>query len=72
MSAVLGPGEGNQMSVLGGDLSIKAGAEDTGGAFSVMEYSAGPGFGGTPPNVHQRMVEALYVLEGQLRVTMGE
>ena len=72
MSAVLGPGEGKQMSVMGNDLCVKAGANDTGGAFSVMEYSAGAGFGGPPPHVHQRMVEAFYVLEGELNVTVGK
>ena len=69
---VLGPGEGRVISVLGNEISLKVVNEDTGGAFGIMEYTAGAGFSGPPPHVHKKMIEVFYVLEGELTIHMGE
>ena len=71
-SIVLQPGEGEMMSVVGNELTLKAVSEDTGDAFSIMEYTAGPGFGGPPLHVHRKMIETFYVLEGELTLRVGE
>ena len=68
----LGPGEGEQVSVLGNELIFKAVSKDTGGALVFMEYTAAPGFGGPPPHVHRKTIEAFYVLEGDLTVRVGD
>ena len=45
---VLGPGEGESMTIFGNDLTIKAG-----GDFCLIDYTAVPGFpGGDAETVH--------------------
>lgn len=55
----------------GGLMTIKARAEDTGGALGLVEGSFYEGFG-PPLHVHSREDEALYVLEGQIRFRRGD
>ena len=71
-STVLGPGEGESMTVFGNDLTIKAGAAETGGAFSLVDYTAAPGFPGPPPHVHHETADMFFVLEGELTLRLGE
>jgi quercetin dioxygenase-like cupin family protein len=52
-------------------MTIKARAEDTGGALGLVEGSFYRGFG-PPLHVHSREDEALYVLEGQIRFRQGD
>jgi mannose-6-phosphate isomerase-like protein (cupin superfamily) len=68
---VLGPGEGEALSVAGNEIAFKAGTADTGGAFGLLEYTAAPGFPGPPAHVHREMVEAFYVLKGELAMRLG-
>lgn len=49
---------------------IKAGAEQTGGVLSVVEFTHAPGFA-TPPHVHHESDEAFYILEGKMRGFCG-
>jgi quercetin dioxygenase-like cupin family protein len=51
---------------LGGLLTIAAAAGDTNGALAVVEQRAPRGYA-TPPHVHGREDETLYVVEGELR-----
>lgn len=44
--------------------TFKVVGEDTGGAFSLSELTAHPGFG-PPPHIHRREDESYYVLEGE-------
>ena len=61
----LPPGEGKSFWVMGSELNtLKLVAEDTDGAFSLME-SETPSQGGPPPHIHHREDEWLYVLEGE-------
>ncbi len=55
----------------GNTIAIAAGAEDTNGAFALLDYELAPGFAALPPHVHQREDTAIYVLEGQLQVQVG-
>ena len=55
---------------MGNDLIFKAVSEHTGGAFGLVEYTAAPWFAGPPPHIHTRMIEAFYVLEGELTVQL--
>jgi mannose-6-phosphate isomerase-like protein (cupin superfamily) len=45
-------------------MTVKADADETGGAVSVLEAEEPPGFG-PPIHVHQDAAEAFYVLEGE-------
>jgi quercetin dioxygenase-like cupin family protein len=65
-SGVLRPGEGRSLWVAGDRYTIKAGGEETGGAFALIETLVPPG-GGPPPHIHHREDEAFYVLDGELR-----
>ena len=55
----------------GGRMTIKARAEDTGGALGLVEATFPEGFG-PPLHVHSREDEAFYVLEGEIRFRQGE
>jgi len=61
-------GEGEQLRFLGGGLlTMKATAEETGGAFLLFEDRMTQGKT-TPLHTHDREDETLYVLEGELLV----
>lgn len=52
-------------------MTIKARAEDTGGALGLVEANFYRGFG-PPLHVHTREDEAFYVLEGNIRIRQGQ
>ena len=56
---------------LGELLSVLATAEQTGGAFSLMEERL-PRGAEPPPHVHRREDESFFVLEGRLTVRVGD
>ena len=51
-------------------FTFKVVAEDTNGAFSLAEVTAGPEFA-PPPHVHHRQDESFYVLEGAFEFSIG-
>ena len=56
----------------GNTIVVAAAKEDTGGAFSLLDYELAPGFASLPHHIHAREHEAVYVLEGRLLVLLGE
>src|SRR3954453_9140981 len=66
-SGILRPGEGRAAWVVGDLYTVKAGGEDTGGAFALIEVLVPPQ-SGPPPHIHRREDEAFYVLEGEFEV----
>ena len=64
-------GEGRTLRVISDVVTVKASAEDTGGAYSLFETSTPPG-GGTPPHYQRYEDEAFYVLEGRCGFRFGE
>ena len=52
-------------------MSVKAGGEQTNGAFTFLEWSAPAGFG-PPLHRHDREDEAFYLLEGAIEVNCGD
>src|SRR5215212_4941126 len=67
---VLGPGEGHQFEVFGNVHINKAVATDTGGAWTLVEQHM---TGENPPlHQHEREDEAWYVLQGRVRVWVGD
>jgi quercetin dioxygenase-like cupin family protein len=69
---VLGPGEGKTVSVLGDRYTYKAVGRDTGGRYGLVEVTAPAGAPGPPPHVHESEEEAIYVVEGEMEVQIGE
>jgi quercetin dioxygenase-like cupin family protein len=65
-AVVLGAGEGKTISVLGASYTYKAGKEETGGAYALIEHAVEGD--GPPPHIHTAEEEAFYVLEGELNV----
>ncbi|MBS1677699.1 MAG: cupin domain-containing protein [Actinobacteria bacterium] len=66
------PGEGENFELSGSSLSLKATAEDTGGAFFLSETVVEAGFAGPPLHVHHKLTDMFYVLEGVLTFRIGE
>jgi quercetin dioxygenase-like cupin family protein len=56
----------------GNTLTIAAGTEETGGAFTLLDYELAPEHSDLPLHIHHLEDEAVYVLEGHLLVTVGE
>ena len=61
---VLGPGEGRSIDLGNFAMVVKATADDTGGAFSLLEAAEPAGFG-PPMHIHHDAAEAFYVLDGE-------
>ena len=61
---ILQPGEGRQIDLGGFFMSVKATAETSDGAFTLLEASEPPNFG-PPIHIHDDAAEAFYVLEGE-------
>jgi quercetin dioxygenase-like cupin family protein len=69
---VLGPGEGKTASVLGDRYTYKAVGRNTGGHYGLVEVTALAGAPGPPPHIHESEEEACYVVEGELKVLIGD
>jgi Mannose-6-phosphate isomerase len=68
---VLGPRDGRHMWFLDTRMTVKAGVEQTGGAFTLLEWAAPLGFG-PPLHVHHEEDEAFYLLEGEITVDCAD
>jgi quercetin dioxygenase-like cupin family protein len=64
-SSVIGPGDGEQLTVRGSTLMFKAIAATTGGAFSLHERRVPAGGRRPPAHIHPDRVEAFWVLDGE-------
>jgi quercetin dioxygenase-like cupin family protein len=64
LAYLLNAGEG-----LNGDTSLKASRASTQGALTLIESDTD---GGAPPHVHHREDEAMYVLEGEIKVRVDD
>jgi mannose-6-phosphate isomerase-like protein (cupin superfamily) len=71
-AVVLGPGEGEALSVGGSHLTLKATGEPTGGRLAFAESVIEPGFPGPPPHLHRTHHDLFYVLEGTLALCLGD
>jgi quercetin dioxygenase-like cupin family protein len=68
---VIAEDEAEAIWFLGTLDTVKASADRTGGALSVVEFTHPPGFA-TPPHVHRETDEGFYVLEGAMRGSCGD
>jgi quercetin dioxygenase-like cupin family protein len=68
----LGPGGGTEVrSPIGRRLLFKLRGEQSGGAMTVVQAEPGPGEG-PPLHVHEHQDEWVYVLEGEMRIRLGD
>lgn len=58
------PNEGRVLDMGPFAMTVKADAQQTGGAFTLLEADEPPGFG-PPLHIHEDVAEAFYVLEGE-------
>jgi quercetin dioxygenase-like cupin family protein len=65
------PGEGKSVHIGGMGVVYKLYAQNTGGAFSIVEHPLEPGTL-APPHTHTHEDEFSYVLEGQVGVRVGD
>jgi quercetin dioxygenase-like cupin family protein len=68
---VLGPGDGEALWLRGNRFTFKASGSDVGGAFAAVETLLHP-VAAAPAHRHEDTDEALYVLEGELVLEVGE
>jgi quercetin dioxygenase-like cupin family protein len=68
--AVVAPGEGRKILVLGQEVTVKLSRSQTGGDCFLFETVVPPG-SRIPPHIHSREDEILQVLEGGLEVFLG-
>ena len=68
---VLKPGEGRSIDLGNFVMSLKATANETGGAFSLLEATEPAGFG-PPMHIHRDAAEAFYVIAGEYRIFLDE
>jgi quercetin dioxygenase-like cupin family protein len=68
---VLPGGEGERIWIAGDTLTVKGSAAATGGSLSLVEVEAAPGEG-PPLHIHVTADEALYVLEGEFEIVIGQ
>ena len=71
---VVGPGEGKTFSGRGGGYTLvtKATDDETRSAYAFQEMTVAPGFPWVAPHIHHNEDEAIYVLEGECTVRIGE
>jgi len=65
------PGGGGEIALAGSQLFHKVKSEDTNGVFSVIEIVSPPGKG-VSLHVHEREDELVYLLDGEIEVTLGD
>lgn len=53
------------------EITIRLSGTETGGAYSLCEYTAPPDGPSPPPHVHEDTDEGFYVLEGELECTVA-
>jgi mannose-6-phosphate isomerase-like protein (cupin superfamily) len=68
---VLRPGEGRAVDLGNFAMSVKATADETGGAFSLLEATEPAGFG-PPMHIHHDAAEAFYVLAGEYIIFLDD
>lgn len=69
---VVPTGGGARHVIEGATITVKTTGADTDGAWSLVEYTLPPYAQGTPAHWHADTVEAMYVLDGLLALTLDD
>jgi quercetin dioxygenase-like cupin family protein len=62
---------GDSLWVVDSRMTVLAGGDQTGGAFTLLEWAAPRGFG-PPRHIHHQEDEAFYLLDGEMAVECGD
>lgn len=62
---------GSSYDLFGSTLTLRLTADDTEGAYALVEYDAPPGLPGSPTHRHEYTEEYIFVLEGKLNITLA-
>ncbi len=65
-------GEGERIELGSQEIVIRLSADDTGGAFALVEYTADPDGRSPPPHFHEETDEVVFVLDGTIECTVGD
>src|SRR6476660_1129741 len=65
------PEKGPTIAVVGDVYRFLATGDETNGQYAIWEAIVPPG-GGPPPHVHSREEEGFYILEGEIRIQVGD
>ena len=68
--AILRPGEGRKINVLGMEVTVKLSSLETGGDYFLFDGVVRQG-DRVPPHIHHREDEIIQVLEGELEIFLG-
>jgi quercetin dioxygenase-like cupin family protein len=68
---ILRPGEGRSIDLGNFQMSVKATAEQTNDAFTLLEADEPPGFG-PPMHIHREAAEAFYVVAGEYAIFVND
>ncbi len=68
---IVPPGGGEELNMVGSQFFHKVKSEDTNDVFSVIEIVTPPGKG-VALHVHEREDELVYLLEGEIEVSLGD
>lgn len=69
--AILRPNEGRAIDLGNFQMVVKASANETGGAFTLLEADEAPDFG-PPMHIHHDAAEAFYVVAGEYIIFVAE
>lgn len=64
--------DGERIELGPNEVVIRLSADDTGGAFALLEYTAPPGGPAPPLHVHEETDEVIYVLDGEVDCRVAE
>lgn len=64
-------GDGESYEAPGLRVTVKVSSEQSGTAYSLLEYELSPGLKGPALHYHERSDETFYVLEGNIRFTLN-
>jgi mannose-6-phosphate isomerase-like protein (cupin superfamily) len=67
-----GPSDGQVVILMGAEIRIRVGGDETDGSFGFAEVTAPPQWGGPPPHVHHAHDETFYVVEGEYEFKVGD
>lgn len=69
---ILLPGEGKSVKIgTKTTCTFKATGSETHGYFGLFEYDMEPGVEGARPHIHKKLVEAFYVVDGEIEILLG-
>jgi mannose-6-phosphate isomerase-like protein (cupin superfamily) len=71
-ATVIRPGDGEVLTMGPSSIALKATGANTRETMFLSESTVAPGFPGPPPHVHDRLHDMFFVLDGTLKMRVGD